>query len=278
MRRVALIALGIVAAGCLISAGEERGSAASGGPRSEATTTSLPPGPVAAVRIATRRALLCKLPRGATKLPATSRRGLVDHLRQYPAVGLATPSQHAGAERVRAQLVSAAEQGNWRNLEAVARAGYDTRTAPRKAADSSVHYFHAERGQEPRRHGILNARRPKALIYANAPGHPLVLVGAMWSMRRGERGPTPGGPIMRWHSHIICSDGIRRGTKPPAGGKCPPGTRLRQGRSEMLHVWFTDDLRSAFAIRAPQPELCAAGLLPSSHCKRAEASRPQSVS
>jgi hypothetical protein len=43
---------------------------------------------------------------------------------------------------------------------------------------------------------------------------------------------------------------------------------LTQGASEMLHVWFTRDLRSAFAIRAPEPELCTAGLLPHSYCKR----------
>ena len=30
----------------------------------------------------------------------------------------------------------------------------------------------------------------------------------------------------------------------------------------MLHVWFTGELRSAFAITAPQPELCADGFLP----------------
>ena len=212
-------------------------------------------------------ALVCKLPPKAKKLPATARHGLVQHLRQYPMVALATRRERSRARHIHAQLVSAAEQGSWRDLQAVARAGYDIRTAPRRPGDLSVHYFHAERDQEPRR-VILNPRRPKALIYANAPGRPLSLVGAMWSTRRGERGPTPAGPIMRWHSHVICSDGVRRGLKPPASGRCPPGTRLRQGRSEMLHVWFTGDLRSAFAIRAPEPELCAAGLLPLARCAR----------
>ena len=84
----------------------------------------------------------------------------------------------------------------------------------------------------------------------------------MWSTRDGELGPTPAGPILRWHSHVVCKQGNRRGLKPPASGRCPPGARLTQGTSEMLHVWFTRDLRSAFAIRAPEPELCAAGLLP----------------
>jgi hypothetical protein len=131
-----------------------------------------------------------------------------------------------------------------------------------------VFYFHAERHQEPRGRSILDFSRPKALIYANAPDQPLVLVGAMWSTRDGELGPTPAGPIMRWHSHVVCKKGNRRGLKPPASGKCPPGARLVQGASEMLHVWFTDELRSAFAIRAPEPELCAAGLLPRGHCRR----------
>lgn len=214
-------------------------------------------------------ALLCKLPPNAKKLPASARHGLVQHLRQYPVLGLATPSEHANARRVLAQLVSAAERGNWRDLRAVAHAGYDTRARARKPGDPRVHYFHAERDQEPRR-VILDPRRPKALIFANAPGRPLALVGAIWSTRRGERGPTPAGPIMRWHSHVICSDGIRRGLKPPASGRCPPGTQLRQGRSEMLHVWFTGDLRSAFAIRAPEPELCVAGLLPRRYCQHSK--------
>ena len=88
----------------------------------------------------------------------------------------------------------------------------------------------------------------------------------MWSTRDGERGPTPGGPILRWHSHVVCKQGRKRGLKPPASGECPPGARLVQGASEMLHVWFTAELRSAFAIRAPEPELCAAGLLPRTNC------------
>jgi hypothetical protein len=213
------------------------------------------------------RSLVCKLPRRATKLPATRRHGLVQHLLQYPAVGLATPRERARAERVLAQLVSAAERGGWRNVRSAARRGYDTRTATRRPGDRSVHYFHAERPQEQRRGLILDPRRPKALIYANAPGRPLVLVGAMWSTRDGERGPTPAGPILRWHSHTVCKEGRKRGLKPPASGKCPRGARLTQGTSEMLHVWFTGNLRSAFAIRAPEPELCAAGLLPERHCK-----------
>jgi hypothetical protein len=210
--------------------------------------------------------LLCKLPSGTEKLPATSRRGLVGHLLQYPVVGLASPRQRARAEHMLARLVAAAERGRWRDVRAARRASYDTRTAPRRAGDRSVRYFHAERHEEARGQSIFDFGRPKALIYANTPDRPLMLVGAMWSTRDGELGPTPAGPIMRWHSHVVCKRGNRRGLKPPASGKCPAGARLTQGASEMLHVWFTGELRSAFAIRAPEPELCAAGYLPRGYC------------
>ena len=212
------------------------------------------------------RSLVCKLPPKAKKLPADR----APRARPAPPAVPDGATRHgtsarAGEVRPRGTRLGVRTRALARPA-AVVRAGYDTRTRPRKAGDSRIHYFHAERSQEPRR-AILNPRRPKALIYANAPGRPLVLVGAMWSTRRGERGPTPAGPIMRWHSHVICSDGVRRGLKPPANGVCPAGTRLRQGRSEMLHVWFTGELRSAFAIRAPEPELCAAGHLPRDHCR-----------
>jgi len=59
--------------------------------------------------------------------------------------------------------------------------------------------------------------------------------------------------------------GDRRGLKPRPDGSCPAGEDLRDG-SKMMHVWFTSDLRSAFAILAPAPELCAAGLLPVGYC------------
>jgi hypothetical protein len=215
---------------------------------------------------ATPPMLVCKPPPGADKLPATARHGVIDHMLQYPAVERATPKQRRRARSILEQLVRAAERGNWRSTAAAERAGYDTRVGARARGDRLAHFFHAERHEEARTGSIFNAARPKALIYANVPGHPLILVGAMWSTRDGELGPTPAGPILRWHSHIVCKEGKKRGLKPLAGGRCPPGSRLQQGASEMLHVWFTGELRSAFAIRAPQPELCAAGLLPRGHC------------
>jgi hypothetical protein len=224
-------------------------------------------GTAAEARTAAPPLLVCKPPQGQDKLPPTARHGVIDHMLQYPAVDVATPRERRRARSILGQLVTAAERGSWKSTAAAERAGYDTTTRPRRPGDRSVYFFHAERSEEPRRGSIFDAARPKALIYANAPGHPLTLVGAMWSTRDGELGPTPAGSILRWHSHIVCKEGKKRGLKPLAGGVCPPGARLTQGASEMLHVWFTGELRSAFAIRAPQPELCAAGLLPRARCR-----------
>jgi hypothetical protein len=212
--------------------------------------------------------LLCALPKGSDELPATARHGLIGHLRQYPAMGLATERQRARARHVLERLVQASRVGRWTNVRAAARAGYDMRSRPRRAGDRRVFFFHAERREQPRGRSIFDFTRPKALIYANAPDRPLVLVGAMWSTRDGELGPTPAGPILRWHSHVVCKEGKKRGLKPLPGGRCPPGARLTQGASEMLHVWFTRDLRSAFAVSAPRPELCRAGLLSGESCPR----------
>jgi hypothetical protein len=157
-------------------------------------------------------------------------------------------------------------------VRAATRAGYDTRSRPRKPGDTSVFFFHAERHEQPRGRSIFDFTRPKALIYANAPGRPLVLVGLMFSMRRGLPGSTPGGPLTRWHSHLVCVREDKRGLKPRADGSCPAGATQQQG-SEMMHVWFTRDLRSAFAIQAPEPELCRAGLLPAATCRDPGAAR-----
>ena len=185
--RLAILALGVVAAGGM-SAGCGGETDRFAGGRSASAEISAP-----AARIPPGRSLVCKLPGGAEKLPTSARHGLIDHLLQYPEVRFATPKQRARARTILAQLVASSERGRWSDMRDARRGGYDTRTAPRRAGDESLRYFHAERPQEPRGRSIFDFTRPKALIYANAPGRPLVLVGAMWSTRDGERGPTPAG-------------------------------------------------------------------------------------
>ena len=189
-------------------------------------------------------------------LPPTARHGLIHHLPQYPAVSLATPRQRARARLDPRPARGGRRRGSWRDVRAATRAGYDTRTrrgsrrpqrpllprrAPRGAARAVDLRLHAAEGAH-----LRERARPPARPRRRDVEH---------ARRRGR--PTPAGPILRWHSHVVCKEGKKRGLKPPASGECPPGSRLTQGASEMLHVWFTRDLRSAFAISAPRPELCA---------------------
>jgi hypothetical protein len=211
-------------------------------------------------------AALLATPAAAANLPPETLRGPAARLDQYPTLRVATPAQRAAARRLLGEMRAAA--GSWRDPRTAAAAGFEVRTARRASGDDSVGVLHAEHRRFRNDGRFLDPRRPETLVYANVPGRPLVLIGVMFSMPRGVRGPTPGGPVTRWHTHSVCVRGNRRGTAPRRDGSCPPGSRRRQG-SEMLHVWFTRDLRSAFAIHAPFADLCVAGLLPAGRCGRA---------
>jgi hypothetical protein len=224
-------------------------------------------------------------PAGSKWLPVSCLHGPIQYLQEYPAMELTTPSPRTRARLLHDQLFAAAKEENWRDLRVAADLGYRMHVGPRKPGDLKVHYFHAGRAPGLRMHPLLNPRRPKALIYANAPGRPLVLVGVMYTARPGERGPTPSGQLTRWHQHLTCGNGqgmtgmagmsgmsahtnndLHNVMKLPGNGGCPPGEHLHLGNVQMMHVWFTHDLRSAYGIRPPTPELCQAGLVPPRYC------------
>jgi hypothetical protein len=199
-----------------------------------------------------------------TGLPPDALRGNEYQLSQYPHVELATKTQRKAAAHLLAEMRSAAAR--WPTLEIATKAGFDTHTARHRPRDRTVHFLHAENHRFSHDSVYLDPRKPEALIFANVPGRRLVLVGLMFAMPRGMIGPTPGGPITRWHTHTVCAAGDKRGVATPGrDGSCPAGTRKREG-SEMMHVWLTGDLRSAFAIHAPLRELGLAHLLPTLLC------------
>lgn len=209
-------------------------------------------------------AVLCALQPGQTVLASGVRHGLAHHLRQYPDLSLATATERHAATRLLARLRSATR--SYADVRNAARADFDTHLARRAPGDVTIGYLHAEHRRFSADNHVLDPRRPEALIYATEPGRRPRLVGAMFSVRRGVVGPTPGGAIDRWHSHLVCVRGDKRGLAPLQSGGCTPGATLTRG-SEMLHVWFTSDLRSAFAVHAPVPELCRDGLLTPKACR-----------
>jgi hypothetical protein len=202
------------------------------------------------------------------KLPPGALRGPEDRLQQYPRVKLATPEQRAAAARLLANV--RASTARWRDPIAAAAAGYGVGRFVGAPRNGSVGWYHAEHRRGFHRDGrFLDPRAPETLIFANTRRWPLVLVGVMFAVPRRVHGPTPGGPITRWHTHQVCRRGDARGLKPRPNGTCPKGFELRQG-SEMMHVWLTRDLRSAFAIHAPVHELCIARLLPLDRCDHSQ--------
>lgn len=102
----------------------------------------------------------------------------------------------------------------------------------------------------------LDAARPESLIYSELPDGQLVLVGALFKRERGDESADVGGPITQWHYHSNCIDPLdRMKLAKPNDGVCPEGTRLSSGRAEMMHVWFTNSIKTAFAERAPVSEM-----------------------
>ena len=157
-------------------------------------------------------------------LPPATQHGLAHRLRQYPAVFLATPKQRAAAERLGPNYSRQRDGGRTR---AAAAAGFDLHRG-------SSGERRASRDVVPLRESLL-ARHPWGVPRAGTPRHahlrrparrPLKLVGAMISMPRGVRGPTPGGPITRWHDHLVCVAGDKRGLAPRGDGSCPTGSKL----------------------------------------------------
>ena len=197
-------------------------------------------------------------------LPPGTLRGPIDRLQQYPTLSLATSEQRAAALRL-LQATRTATRA-WKEPKAALAAGFRMKLAPRLAADRSVRWFHSENYRYLQDEYFFDPDHVETLIYANAPDRPLVLIGVMFALRRGMHGVSPGGPITRWHTHWVCARGNHRGVAPRPDGSCPRGTTGRYG-SEMMHIWFTRDLRSAFAVHAPEPELCVARLLPSGYCR-----------
>jgi hypothetical protein len=112
----------------------------------------------------------------------------------------------------------------------------------------------------------LNPQDPSSLVYAiNVPGHPPILLGAMYIMGNRQRsGPQIGGGLTRWHSHLVtCVNGQQTiaGFGVQLRGACNPATWQDTYTAQMLHVWvvpypggvFSDDLSAAAtsaAVRA----------------------------
>ena len=176
------------------------------------------------------------------------------HGPNLPDVAAATAGERARAEALWTASAAAAER--WRDPEAATAAGF--RFRDEAGPERRVRFLHVPNPAWRTDGRVLDPARPETLVYWNGPGGRLTLVGVMYTAARGAHGPAVGGPITRWHDHESCRDpGTRAKLGRPVDGACPEGQVYRRS-GEMMHVWFTDDLATAFARRAPLAALRAA--------------------
>jgi hypothetical protein len=177
------------------------------------------------------------------------------HGPNLPDVAAATADERARAEAL--WKASAANAERWRDPEAAEAAGFrfrDDEAGPGRP----VRFLHMPNPSWRTDGRVLDPARPETLVYWTGPGGRLTLVGVMYTAARGASGPAVGGPITRWHDHESCRDPATRAKLGrPVDGACPDGQVFRRS-GEMMHVWFTDDLTTAFARRAPLAALRAA--------------------
>jgi hypothetical protein len=143
----------------------------------------------------------------------------------YPDLNLATQAERAEARRLWQRSKRFARR-HLRTPAAARRRGFKGNI--RNVKRPPPFFFHLRNGDYYRDGRLLDPRRPEAIVYWYEPPKRWALVGFMFRGREG-RVPDLGGPILPWHSHCV-RDII------------------------VVHAWFTNDLRSAFARRAPRPE------------------------
>ena len=177
------------------------------------------------------------------------------HGANLPEVAAATDEQRAAAEALWKASMANAER--WRDPAAAAAAGFRFRTGADAGPGGKVRFLHVPNPAWRADGRVLDPAHPETLIYWNGPGDRLTLVGVMYTAAKGSPGPAVGGPITRWHDHESCRDPATRAKLGrPVDGACPDGQVYRRS-GEMMHVWFTDDLATAFARRPPLAALRA---------------------
>jgi hypothetical protein len=180
-----------------------------------------------------------------------------DHQANLPDVTAASDDERAAAQRLLDQSVAGTER--WRDPAAARAVGFhvdrslaraDAMAGTRKAGKQR--FLHVPNPAWRADGRVLDPTRPETLVYWRGPQGQLVLVGVMYTAAKGRPGPAVGGPITRWHIHETCRDPASGAKLGLAGdtGACPAGQVFRRS-GEMMHVWFTGDLRTAFARRAP---------------------------
>lgn len=169
-----------------------------------------------------------------------------DHAaRAQAGVVMKPTTEHASADQVRAAIDLADASKTTAARYADIRAALDDGYRPKSAlTGTEVHLENKAYNADGR---ILDPEHPEALVYAVLDGK-AALLGVMYEMpTAGTPGPTPGGPITRWHAHNVCLTVLPPGfgLASPFGG-CPTLSISVTG-PEMMHVWTSGNPGGPYA-------------------------------
>ena len=191
-------------------------------------------------RTAVPPALVCKLPRDSRQiLPPT--RGMASSI-TCRSTRRSRSRRHASA-RGRSSSSSGSSRraergGGTRYVPQPMRGmtrGLDLASPTTEASSSST--LSDMRSRAGRRSSTSPAPRPSSRQRSGAASRPRRR-NVEHAGRRSRA--TPAGPILRWHSHVVCKQRQKRGLNPPASGVCPPRSAFDvRERARCSDVWFT---------------------------------------
>ncbi|MCW2714669.1 MAG: hypothetical protein JWN88_1716 [Frankiales bacterium] len=151
-----------------------------------------------------------------------------------------TPEQRAAADKLLRESRAALKR-----YEVLSVAEADGYKITHDAGGKLYHYGNPAYARDGR---TLDPRRIESLLYVTIPGGGKLLVGGMFTMPKGERGPNIGGSLTQWHGHDdLCLDPAQGiAISQPPGGGCPPGSAVGT-TGEMMHVWSIEYPGGPFA-------------------------------
>jgi hypothetical protein len=119
-----------------------------------------------------------------------------------------------------------------------------------------MRHFNSARAESDGR--VLDPRHPESLLFWRGPDGVLRLAAVMFRAPSEQPPPLYRNPLLRWHAHYACVQPRRGAPRQMPSTYCPRGEVARYGETQMLHVWFTGDLETAYAMAPPLSALAAA--------------------
>jgi hypothetical protein len=161
-----------------------------------------------------------------------------------PDAGAATPRQLAFARRLMRRTLR--RTARYATPARARSAGY---RPSGRLLRPGIRHFNSRAAESDGR--ILDARRPESLLFWRTPDGSRQLVAAMFRAPSVRPPPRMHNPLLRWHAHYRCGPRMPGHPRQLPLEHCPKGTVAHYGMTQMLHVWFTGDLMTAYAVDPP---------------------------